>query len=226
MHPPDPTLPVSAQDARTLTRTPLARLPMVPRTVLSLGVLLFVLAACTSGDFPTGQDGALTGIDPVSADGSCVIENRTFDDDVALKARTHCTFVDVRIEGNLRLNRGARLLGTRIEVDGNIQAQRATSLSVLDSEIHGDIQFEQGGDVEVQNTRVDGNLQLGENEGSLFVESSVIEGDLQAFQNRLGPFQFEGNTIDGNLQCKENSPSPRGSGNMVNGNREDQCIEL
>ncbi len=224
MHLPELPNPVSGPGGHR--GTPPVRFPMVPRAALMLSVPLLLVAGCDGRDLPTGEAGALTGIDPVSADGSCVIENRTFNDDVALKARAHCTFVDVRIEGTLKLNRGARLLATRVEVAGNVQAQRAGSLSLLDAEVHGDIHFQRGGDVEVRNTRIDGHLHLEENDGSLLAESNVIQHDLQAFQNRLGPFHFEGNTIGGSLRCKENSPFPRGSDNVVNGNREDQCRNL
>jgi hypothetical protein len=34
------------------------------------------------------------------------------------------------------------------------------------------------------------------------------------------------NTIGGNLQCKENDPDPTGGGNVVAGNKEDQCADL
>jgi hypothetical protein len=34
------------------------------------------------------------------------------------------------------------------------------------------------------------------------------------------------NRIDGNLQCKENNPAPTGGGNVVQGNKEDQCKRL
>ncbi len=33
-------------------------------------------------------------------------------------------------------------------------------------------------------------------------------------------------TVDGNLQCKENQPRPTGGGNIVHGNKEDQCARL
>ena len=33
-------------------------------------------------------------------------------------------------------------------------------------------------------------------------------------------------TANGNLQCKENVPSPTGGGNVVQGNKEDQCRRL
>jgi hypothetical protein len=48
---------------------------------------------------------------------------------------------------------------------------------------------------------------------------------LQAFQNR-GGLTVVGNEIDGNLQCKENAPAPSGNGNVVQGNKEDQCANF
>jgi hypothetical protein len=34
------------------------------------------------------------------------------------------------------------------------------------------------------------------------------------------------NRVDGNLQCKVNRPAPEGGGNVVHGNKEDQCARL
>jgi len=48
---------------------------------------------------------------------------------------------------------------------------------------------------------------------------------VQAFQNR-GGVTISRNRIDGNLQCKANRPAPRGGGNIVGGNKEDQCARL
>jgi hypothetical protein len=42
------------------------------------------------------------------------------------------------------------------------------------------------------------------------------------FQN-TGGVEIRRNVIDGNLQCKENQPAPVGGGNVVGGNKEDQC---
>jgi len=50
-------------------------------------------------------------------------------------------------------------------------------------------------------------------------------GNLQAFQN-TGGLSITENVIDGNLQCKENRPPPTGFGNVVEGNKEDQCKRL
>jgi hypothetical protein len=53
----------------------------------------------------------------------------------------------------------------------------------------------------------------------------VIGGNLQAFQN-TGGVEIRDNRIDGNLQCKANRPAPVGDGNIVQGNKEDQCRNL
>jgi hypothetical protein len=48
---------------------------------------------------------------------------------------------------------------------------------------------------------------------------------MQLFTNR-GTQTVNSNWIDGNLQCKENVPAPTGGGNVVQGNKEDQCAAL
>ena len=53
----------------------------------------------------------------------------------------------------------------------------------------------------------------------------MVGGSVQVFQNS-GGVAISRNRIDGNLQCKENSPAPTGGGNVVQGNKEDQCARL
>lgn len=48
---------------------------------------------------------------------------------------------------------------------------------------------------------------------------------IQLFTNR-GALSVSGNRINGNLQCKENASTPTGGGNVVGGNKEDQCVGL
>jgi hypothetical protein len=52
-----------------------------------------------------------------------------------------------------------------------------------------------------------------------------VGGSVQVFQNK-GGVRLARNRIDGNLQCKENRPAPTGGGNVVQGNKEDQCARL
>jgi hypothetical protein len=50
----------------------------------------------------------------------------------------------------------------------------------------------------------------------------TLDGTRVAFQNR-GGVSLTDNVIRANLQCKANRPAPVGGGNVVDGNREDQC---
>jgi len=187
-----------------------------------LALLLGMMVAC-DGSGPVESDLVLFGINPVAPSGSCFVKDQSFDGNVAIPRDATCTFVNVLIEGNLKMNRGARLLANQIDVNGDIQGERAAELVVDDSRILGNIQFERGGRVEVWQSFVDGDIQLGSNDGDLTVTDTTIEGNLQLFRNRGGPFTLTANRVDGNLQCKENAPHPAGSGNVVQGNREDQC---
>ena len=211
------------------TTTPRVSLRLSFLTGLVLAVAL-AFTACdetaTLSSIPSATAEAGSNDNPVASDGSCVYRNRVFDDDVTLPEGADCTFTDVDVQGNIQLERDARLTATDIDVDGNIQAQEARALTVTGSRVLGNIQFEQGGSVDVRTTFIDGSLQLESNDGALNAERNEIAGDLQAFQNRGGPFTFSRNEIDGNLQCKENRPAPTGSSNVVGGNREDQCREF
>ena len=57
------------------------------------------------------------------------------------------------------------------------------------------------------------------------VRRNRVTGDVQSFSNR-GAQLIARNRINGNLQCKQNVPAPRGWGNVVGGNKEDQCRRL
>jgi len=61
--------------------------------------------------------------------------------------------------------------------------------------------------------------------GKLYATSVRVVGNVQSFANR-GAQTIVNNRINGNLQCKENVPAPTGYGNIVGGNKEDQCRRL
>jgi hypothetical protein len=159
-------------------------------------------------------------------EGPCEYSNRTFGRDLEIAEDTHCTFTSVRIRGDLKLGRGATVIAVDLRVDGDIEGESASGLTLTASRVDGDIQFEDGGSVEVRQTGIDGNLLLESNNGSLVVEGNTVEGNVQVFKNRGGPFTIASNEIDGNLQCKENQPAPTGGGNVVDGEKEDQCRDL
>ena len=160
-------------------------------------------------------------------DDGCVFGPVTLEENLEIPADVACVLEGTRIEGNVTLAAGSALTATGAFVGGNIQGQEASALDVRDSEIGGDVQFERGGSVSILGSRIDGNLQLEENAGDLLADLNTIGGDLQAFQNVGGlAITFTDNTIGGNLQCKENDPAPAGGGNVVDGNKEDQCAAL
>jgi cytoskeletal protein CcmA (bactofilin family) len=158
--------------------------------------------------------------------GACEYSNRTFGRDLKIAEDTHCTLTNVRIRGDLELGRGSTVIAAELRVDGDIEGKSANVLKLTSSRVDGDIQFEDGGSVEVRQTEIDGNLQLESNHGSLHVEGNRVEGNVQVFKNRGGPFTISDNGIGGHLQCKENEPAPIGGGNVVDGEKEDQCRNL
>jgi hypothetical protein len=110
-----------------------------------------------------------------------------------------------------------------VRVIGNVQGENSRKVVVEDgSRVDGSIQVVQSGIAKVRDSRVNGNIQLDDNDGRNVVGRNVVGADVQAFQNTGGVRIFN-NRIDGNLQCKENDPRPTGDGNVVEGNKEDQC---
>jgi hypothetical protein len=158
--------------------------------------------------------------------GACEYSNRTFGRDLKIAEDTHCTLTNVRIRGDLQLARGSTVIAADLRVDGDIEGRSASGLKLTSSRVDGDIQFEDGGSVEIRQTEIEGNLQLTSNDGSLHVESNRVKGDVQVFKNLGGPFTISDNGIAGNLQCRENEPAPTGGGNVVDGEKEDQCRNL
>ena len=116
-----------------------------------------------------------------------------------------CTLAGTLVEGTVKVEAGATLDASSISVDGNLQADGAASVNVSGSTIGGSLQVVKG--------------------GASLLSSSFVDGDVQFFENN-GGLVISNNTIGGNLQCKENDPAPTGGGNIVQGNKEDQCSDL
>ena len=118
-----------------------------------------------------------------------------------------CTLTGTRIEGTLKVERGAVLRARAIKVEGNVQAENHRRVTITG-----------------RRTRIDGSVQV-EQGGAFTLARTFVGSDVQAFTNR-GAIAIRRNSIEGNLQCKENVPAPTGSGNVVQGNKEDQCARL
>jgi predicted acyltransferase (DUF342 family) len=137
-----------------------------------------------------------------------------------------CHLNGTRVEGTVKVGRNATLVARDIRVIGNVQAENARKVVVkAGSRVNGDIQHVQGESAKVLDSKIGGNLLFDENDGALTARDNRIGADLQAFQNE-GGVAIAQNRIDGNLQCKENHPAPTGGGNVVQGNKEDQCKGL
>ena len=116
-----------------------------------------------------------------------------------------CRLSGTVVQGTVSVGSGARLIARGIRVVGNVQAEGHRAVTVVLSRVGGSVQLVQG--------------------RAANVSRNSIGSDLQAFENR-GTQTFRANRIDGNLQCKENVRRPVGGGNVVEGNREDQCSRL
>lgn len=147
-------------------------------------------------------------------------------DNLLVPANTSCNLNNVRVQGTIKVATNATLTALRVIVIGNIQAENAQQVNVLDgSRIGGSVQVKQGGGATVSSSIIDSDIQYDSNVSLLQALHNQVGGNVQVFQNS-GGVEIEGNTIGGNLQCKENMPAPIGGGNVVNGDKEDQCRQL
>lgn len=125
--------------------------------------------------------------------------------DLVVPQGATCTLKGTRVKGSVRVERGATLNALRIRVIGNVHAEGAAAVNVARSRVGGSIDIVQGGKSKLSRT--------------------VVNGDVQYFENR-GKISIRSNRVDGNLQCKANSRGPSGGGNVVQGEKEDQCSGL
>jgi hypothetical protein len=130
-------------------------------------------------------------------------------DNLRVPSGATCTLTRTKVKGTLKVERGATLKASAIRVIGNIQAENALRVKVAGSHIGGSIQI-----VQSRNSSTLSKL-----------DRNTVKQDVQFFENR-GAISITGNRINGNLQCKANNPRPTGGGNVVGGNKEDQCARL
>lgn len=126
-------------------------------------------------------------------------------DNVRVPDGATCRLSGTRVKGTISVGTGSRLVATGVRVVGNVQAEGHRSVTLRGGAVGGSVQLVQGRAAAVSLVR--------------------IGGDLQSFEN-TGTQRFVRNRIDGNLQCKENRRRPLGGGNIVAGQKEDQCRRL
>lgn len=147
-------------------------------------------------------------------------------DNVVVPQGATCTMEGTLVQGTIKVETNATLRASDVHVIGNVQAEGARSVNVTrGSFVGGSIQLVQGRSAVVRNSEITMDLLFDENIARLTARNNRIGGNLQAFQN-TGGVLIARNRIDGNLQCKENVPAPTGGGNIVQGNKEDQCSNL
>lgn len=147
-------------------------------------------------------------------------------DNIRVPQGATCTLEGTIAQGTVKVETGATLRAFDVHVNGNVQGEGARSITVTrGSFVGGSIQVVQGGGAVVRNSEITMDILFDENTARLLARSNQIGGNLQAFQN-TGGVVIARNRIDGNLQCKENVPAPTGGGNIVQGNKEDQCSNL
>jgi hypothetical protein len=137
-----------------------------------------------------------------------------------------CVLNGTRVKGTIKVETGAALRAFGVEVVGNVQGENARKVAVRrGSRVGGSVQVEQGGKGRVSRSKVNGDIQFDQNTGALRASRNEVGGSIQVIGNRALA-TIANNRVDGNLQCKENEPPPVGGGNVVQGNKEDQCAAL
>lgn len=147
-------------------------------------------------------------------------------DNLRVPSGRTCTLNGTTVKGNIVVERGGRLYTASVAVVGSIQAEGAAVVGIGSrSRINGNVQIDAGGPLVVNGATIGGSLQVVSNSGSSRLNANYVKGDIQVFSHSRG-ISIVNNRVDGNLQCKGNSPAPTGSGNVVQGNKEDQCRRL
>ena len=152
-------------------------------------------------------------------------------EDVLVRDGASCVLDAVHVDGDVEVETGGSLDLSNSVVDGNVQSDDGLVIRLAANQIDGDIQVKRTlpeGSVAILNNEVDGNIQVEENETAVTVSGNAVDGDVQFVENIAeSPHTIADNTIDGDLQCKDNQPDPlSGGGNVVDGDREDQCEVL
>lgn len=147
-------------------------------------------------------------------------------DNLRVPAYATCRLNGTRVKGTIKVEFGARLFAQDVIVVGNVQAENHKHVTVeYGSRIGGSVQIKQGGGAMVRDSRIEGDIQYDDNGVKVSALRNRVGGNIQVVKN-TGGVVIRKNVIDGNLQCKENVPAPTGGGNVVGGNKEDQCRRL
>lgn len=119
------------------------------------------------------------------------------------------------IDGNIVVKGTCTLKGTKVK--GNVLMYRGT-LKVLGAYIDGNIQAMGGSSVYVENTLVKGDIQLEKQVGAKSVIlKNTVDGNIQMKQNRKY-VDVRANRVDGDIQAFSNTGGLHIANNIVDGN--------
>ena len=136
-----------------------------------------------------------------------------------------CTLRGTQIQGTVKVERDAVLRASGSASSATSRRRCAPRRRARGARIGGSVQVKQGGAARVTGSVIEADIQLDANARRRWCAGTPSAARSRSFGNRGGA-TVAGNRVDGNLQCKENEPAPVGGGNVVDGNKEDQCARL
>ncbi len=146
-------------------------------------------------------------------------------DNLRVPQNATCKLTGTRVKGTIKVQRNAVLTAAQVRVIGNVQGENARNVVVRGARGGRQRPGRPGPGGDGADTVVNADILYDENRAALKAIDNTVGGNIQAFQNS-GGVRISLNHVDGNLQCKENVPRPTGGGNVVQGNKEDQCARL
>jgi hypothetical protein len=151
-------------------------------------------------------------------------------DQLVVAKDSYCYLQDVEVLGDIRVESGAILVGSRISVHGNILATGADTVFISTDDpdypsfVGGSISLVKLDSAQIILTLVEGNLLFAQNTFGL-ANSNEISGNLKFVGNDLA--QLNNNWVGKNLICQGNEEFTTISyRNVVDGNVLAQCEEF
>ena len=138
---------------------------------------------------------------------SCRLNGTTVKGNVEIKANATVILVGARIEGNVQSkasNVKKVVVRDRARIDGDIQVDKGRRVIVKDSFVDGNIQLKQNRQLStVNDNTVNGDIQLFSNPGGFAVWRNRVDGNLQCKSNG-SPRRGDGNIVQGDKegQCR------------------------
>src|SRR5690606_19755758 len=138
-----------------------------------------------------------------------------------------CELEDVEVRGNVRVPAGSSFFASDVRVRGNLIVNRALAVNVSSSTIDGNVNFEEvvGIASEVSDTKIDGNVILERNRTLVELLANDIRGNVEVVLN-TGGVGLTANRIRGALECEGNDPAPLLLDNRVDDGANGQCAAL